>query len=87
LSEDKDLAAITETIAGIQRKEAQAKIDRASQKELDRERNRKEFPKTAKIMDLFLASKPRLIYAIEDGKQLGKPDHYSFQQDNPRPKK
>jgi len=53
------------------------KVD-TKDREADRERNRKEFPKTAKIMDIFVASKPRLIYAIEDGKQLGKPDALSL---------
>lgn len=79
-----DIAAITKTIAGIQQREAQARAEREAKKEADREKNRKEWPGTAKEMDRYKSAAPRLIWAIENGKQIGKPDCYSLAPDDPR---
>jgi hypothetical protein len=48
-------------------------------------RNRADFPLTAKFKEMLdkaspIVTRSKLIYTIENGKQLGKPDGYSFKQ-------
>lgn len=62
-------------------------------------RNRQEFPLTRELKDMFdeanpikerehngqmVPAKSRVVYTIENGKQLGKPDQYSLAPDDPR---
>ena len=49
------------------------------------ERNRAAFPGTADFKERFdkaspIVTRSKLIYAIENGRQIGKPDRYSFDQ-------
>jgi hypothetical protein len=43
----------------------------------EKERNRRDFPETARVMDHFAASAPRVIQAHEGGKSIGRPDLFS----------
>jgi hypothetical protein len=62
---DSGTQAIVDTIAQIQSKNAEA-----------RERNRRDFPELASVVDMFEREfgKVRVIRASENGKTLGKPD-------------
>lgn len=46
--------------------------------------NREAFPKTAAVKDQIdqVFGKSKLIYSIEDGRMIGKPDYYSFNQED-----
>ena len=43
-----------------------------NQLQCEREQNRKNFPTAAKLMDAFKVFSPRMIYAEEIGKKIGK---------------
>ena len=60
-----------------------------AKKATDREANRRGWPETAIAVDVMTAASPiptrvKVIYAIENGKQIGKPDAYSLAPDDPR---